>query len=108
LAETNSAENAPPQKSEWPFGAFSNGVTILPQYRHIYRDRPDLQKAFPDPFDASQDHTYYKWILNHGVFEYPDLLNHITDSSPGMGNIGVRTKVSIKLLRLSVKSLFKR
>jgi hypothetical protein len=108
IAETNSANNALPQKSEWSFAAFSNGVPILPEYRQIYRDRPDLQKTFPDPFEASQAYSYYRWILNHGVFEYPHLLEQLTNGSPGIGSIGVRTKVSIKLLRLSVKSLFNR
>ena len=41
--------------SEWPwaFGRFSDGTPIEPGHRRIYRERRDLQQAFPDPYDAA-------------------------------------------------------
>ena len=37
----------------WSFGSYSNGVPIARRDRAIYRQREDLQRAYPDPFDSS-------------------------------------------------------
>jgi hypothetical protein len=42
----------------WAYGCFSNGVAIAPEQRILYRDRKDLQIAFPNPFDSE---TYLAW-----------------------------------------------
>jgi hypothetical protein len=43
-------------------GSFSNGELISDAHRILYRDRIDLQKAFPNPFDASRfGNSYYHW-----------------------------------------------
>jgi hypothetical protein len=50
-------ENADKQVP-WAFGCFSNGTPIAPEQRIVYRDRKDLQTAFPNPFDSE---TYLAW-----------------------------------------------
>jgi hypothetical protein len=65
-----STENAYYQ-SPWFYGFFSNGAPIAPQQRIVYRERKDLQNAFPNPFDSE---TYLAWWNTHAKKEYPELL----------------------------------
>lgn len=53
----------------WSFATFDNGRTITGAYRRLYRSRPDLQAAFPDPYATTDsDHSYYHWFtLNSGL-----------------------------------------
>jgi hypothetical protein len=46
----------------WHFGQFSNGAEIARSVRLLYRDRRDLQAAFPDPYDASSEESYWMWL----------------------------------------------
>lgn len=39
----------------WAFGQFADGTRIERAQRRLYRDRPDLQGAFPDPFAAGPE-----------------------------------------------------
>jgi glycosyltransferase involved in cell wall biosynthesis len=52
----------------WHYGTFDNGRRITGPHRRLYRSRPDLQAAFPDPYStADADHSYYDWFaLNSG------------------------------------------
>ncbi len=43
----------------WFYGKYSNGKDIAKKHRVLYRQRRDLQEAFPNPFDAS---GYYQWL----------------------------------------------
>ncbi len=64
--------------SEWPwaFGRFSNGTPIEPGHRWFYRENRDLQRAFPDPYDASGDRlTYLGWCNSEGKLRYPDVFS---------------------------------
>lgn len=46
----------------WALGSFNNGEPIADAQRVLYRDRIDLQRAFPDPFDVSNPGaSYYHW-----------------------------------------------
>ena len=54
----------------WAFGAFSNGEKISAAQRLIYRENPDLQVEFPDPFDAR---GYLKWWKTEAPSKYPKL-----------------------------------
>jgi len=56
--------------AEWAFETFSNGEKIALAQRIVYRERIDLQAAFPDPFDAN---GFLSWWLTHGREEYPNL-----------------------------------
>jgi hypothetical protein len=49
----------------WRFGQFDNGEPIPLRARRRYRERPDLQEAFPDPFSTA-DGGYYQWLAEHG------------------------------------------
>jgi hypothetical protein len=49
----------------WAFGAYSDGAPIERAHRVLYRERPDLQAAFPDPFDTSEG-GYRRWLIAEG------------------------------------------
>ena len=66
LAEGPSAQ--PP----WGFGFYSDGTPIGLAQRILYRERVDLQRAYPDPFDAT---GYLKWCQTEGIREWPALLD---------------------------------
>ena len=57
----------------WAFATFSNGERITAAQRIVYRDRADLQAAFPDPFDCSKRTGYLNWWRTQAKHEYPDL-----------------------------------
>jgi hypothetical protein len=47
----------------WAYGQFDNAETITAQHRKSYRDRVDLQDAFPDPFATHNvNRSYYHWF----------------------------------------------
>ncbi|MCF7970204.1 MAG: hypothetical protein K9L22_03440 [Methylococcaceae bacterium] len=62
----------PLAKEPWAFGFYSDGTPISQAQRVVYRERVDLQRAFPDPFDAS---GYLVWWNNQGIKKYPDLFD---------------------------------
>lgn len=49
----------------WAFSYFDDGRVIDRAHRLLYRDRTDLQKAFPDPF-ANGSNSYSKWLQAEG------------------------------------------
>ena len=57
----------------WAYETYSNGETIVPAQRIVYRERADLQKAFPDPFDAR---GFLAWWYTYGKIEYPKLFEN--------------------------------
>src|SRR5438045_2388206 len=62
LQETTKSGEAHFSQFPWTMASFSNGEPIADAQRILYRDREDLQKAFPNPFDASTPgHSYYHW-----------------------------------------------
>jgi FkbM family methyltransferase len=47
----------------WAYGFYRNGEPISAEQRRLYRQRVDLQQAFPDPFDTSNPHyNYLAWF----------------------------------------------
>ena len=56
----------------WFFSEFSNGEPIEHSHRLVYRERVDLQRAFPDPLDAN---GFLKWWKTQGRKEYPDFFD---------------------------------
>lgn len=45
------------------YARFDNGEPISRMQRILYREREDLQRAFPDPFDTNViDRSYYHWF----------------------------------------------
>jgi hypothetical protein len=77
---TRALAQDPLSQVPWAFGAYSNGVSIPKAHRFLYRQRSDLQRAFPDPFDASSDHSLYKWMTRQGPLEYPALFDSATQA----------------------------
>ncbi|MET1080195.1 MAG: glycosyl transferase [Pseudomonas sp.] len=61
----------------WAFSHFDDGSTISKPARLIYRERLDLQRAFPDPF-AIEGGGYKGWWESQGRCEYPGLFNKET------------------------------
>jgi hypothetical protein len=55
----------------WAFSRFADGAPIPAAARFIYRERLDLQRAFPDPFAAG----YPRWWAMQGAIEYPALFS---------------------------------
>jgi hypothetical protein len=62
----------------WAFNTFSNGDKIIRSQRLVYRERVDLQAAFPDPFDAE---GYLAWWNKQGRSEYPGLFDAATEAA---------------------------
>lgn len=50
----------------WAYGAYADGAPIEKSHRVLYRQRPDLQAAYPDPFRAGAG-TYKAWLEQEGV-----------------------------------------
>jgi hypothetical protein len=48
----------------WAYGTYSDGAPIEKPHREVYRARPDLQAAFPEPFDAA---GYRRWLEGEGL-----------------------------------------
>jgi hypothetical protein len=73
---TSGLQNDPISQQPWAFGQFGDGTKIGRAHRLIFRSRADLQRRFPDPFEADQgdEKTYAGWCRLRGTREYPELL----------------------------------
>ena len=58
-AQVNARMNDRSLERKWGYSIYSDGVEIREEHRELYRNRKDLQVAFPDPFDAS---TFKSWF----------------------------------------------
>jgi hypothetical protein len=91
--------------------------------RWIYRERPDLQYAFPDPYDnAAEGLTFPDWCATEGRIRFPGLFakgallpQHVRVQSPGVSlAVGLRLLVLLfapragKSLRARLLRLLKR
>jgi hypothetical protein len=50
----------------WAYGAYADGAPIEKAHRVLYRQRGDLQAAFPDPFRTGEG-TYQQWLEREGL-----------------------------------------
>lgn len=66
--QTQKLASDPLAKEVWAYGQYSDGTPISKSARAVYRERIDLQKEFPDPFDAT---GYKAWWESQGKVEYP-------------------------------------
>lgn len=73
-AQMAKSERDPLCNVPWAFGCFDDGTPIPKAARVIYRDRHDLQRAFPDPFDTSGG-GFKAWWESQGRAEYPGLFD---------------------------------
>ncbi|WP_317201993.1 glycosyl transferase [Janthinobacterium sp.] len=77
---TRSLSQDPLSNVPWAFGTYSNGTKIGGVHRFLYRQRQDLQRAFPNPFDASTPHSLLSWMTRQGPLEYPALFDPATSA----------------------------
>jgi hypothetical protein len=73
--QIESLASDPLAKEPWAYGTYSDGTQITKAQRLVYRERTDLQRRYPDPFDAT---TYLAWWNTQGSVEFPDLFNDET------------------------------
>jgi hypothetical protein len=66
--QTQKLAEDPLAKEVWAYGQYSDGTPISKPARAVYRERIDLQKTFPEPFDAT---GYKVWWEAQGKVEYP-------------------------------------
>ena len=72
----------------WAFGRFADGQPVPAAARIVYRERIDLQQAFPDPF-ATDRGGFKRWWGQQGRLEYPALFDEAA-AAEGMQAITAR------------------
>jgi hypothetical protein len=104
--ETAVAESDPVSQWPWAFGRFSDGTPIEACHRWLYREHRDLQKAFPDPYDARRDQrTFLGWCKTEGKLRYPQFFT-VRGGCAAVNPIPPRASVSFAVaLRLFVLML---
>ena len=81
--EIEVAENDPVSRWPWAFGRFADGTPIAQAHRWLYRERPDLRKAFPDPYaTTADDRGFLGWCQTEGLLEFPELFSSERDFDP--------------------------
>ncbi|MGG1514056.1 hypothetical protein ABE504_01485 [Paenibacillus oryzisoli] len=80
--ETAETQDPTAAATPWAFGCFDNGEKISKQHRFLYRLRPDLQAAYPDPYFIVDGPCFYRWFDGQAKLEHPELFEtHETSSS---------------------------
>lgn len=70
--ETAAATEPRTARTPWAFGRFSDGTPIESPHRWLYRERVDLQTAFPDPYRSGTDElSFLEWCNTEGRLRYP-------------------------------------
>jgi len=70
LQATKEQDKDPIGARTWAFGHYFDGTPITSVQRIVYRERPDLQRAFPNPFESD---GYLQWWKTQAAIEYPEL-----------------------------------
>jgi glycosyltransferase involved in cell wall biosynthesis len=82
IAECERMGQSDLDNTPWSYGFFENGERILNAHRKRYRERVDLQKAFPNPFQTSAvNRSYLHWFNLNDESRVP-LQNTPEDSEP--------------------------
>jgi len=76
--QTRDLGNDPLARIAWAYNTFTNGEKISRCQRVVYRERVDLQAAFPDPFESS---GFQSWWNTQGKSEYPALFDEATQEA---------------------------
>jgi hypothetical protein len=101
--ETAASRDDPVTAWPWAFGRYSDGAAVDTRHRRLYRDNPDLQYAFPDPYDsAASGLTFRDWCETEGRLRAPHLF---IDERPAQESAQARggpitLKVGMRLLAL--------
>ena len=104
--ETAPQKDDPVSRLPWAFARFSDGTPIESGHRWLYRERSDLQAAYPDPFDAEAGKpTLLQWFQTEGQARYPELFGKgaaaPTTASQVRSGVSVRTALRLAALLLS-------
>lgn len=100
------AESDPISRWPWAYGRFSDGTPVEPCHRWLYREHSDLQRAFPDPYDAEAGATtYLAWCHTEGARRYPEFFGEKGDCrtparTPLRSAVGPETALRMALLML--------
>lgn len=101
--ETAPQADSPVARLPWAFSHFSDGTPIEPAHRWVYRERTDLQAAYPDPFDAAPGKsTLLSWFGSEGRMRYPHLFAKGA-AAPGVSSplrAGLAPRTVLRLLAL--------
>ncbi|HIK36482.1 MAG: glycosyltransferase [Geminocystis sp.] len=49
----------------YKYDYFDNGELITPNHRIVYRQNPDLQQKYPNPFAVGEKDCYYRWYQEY-------------------------------------------
>ncbi len=71
---TAGLSNDPLSTVQWHFGRFADGSPISDACRLVYRQRLDLQRAFPEPFETAVG-GYKAWWEERGPIEFQNLFD---------------------------------
>lgn len=74
--QTENLSKDPLSQVPWAFARFDTGAAISPIQRIAYRERGDLQNAFPDPFAAG---GFEAWWTANAKIEFPELTDQGED-----------------------------
>jgi hypothetical protein len=77
---TKDLSQDPLSQVPWAFGRYSDGTSIRKEERFLYRQRPDLQRAFEDPF-STEGGGLQAWMRSQGPTEYSALFDPATSRS---------------------------
>ena len=75
------------RERKWAFSSYDDGTPIGRAERILYRERVDLQRAFPDPFAAS---GFLAWCRSEGIREFPRLFEAGGDVEEILGTTATR------------------
>lgn len=106
IKETRDLKEAQ-SKTTWVFGRYSDDEPVLAFHRHIYRERRDLQEAYPDPFDST---GYPAWLAGQGPLEYPERFGSAPKQAEIAQAAGMSRKAGLRTLmfRALTQSSFRR
>ena len=95
----------PASKVRWKYGSYSDGTPIPLEHRRIYRDRKDLQAAYPDPFDAAATPALATWMRQQAPIEYPE---RFEKKKTALGGLTRRLERWVWVTRMALSALRRR
>jgi hypothetical protein len=101
--ETEPVREDPVNATPWAFGRFDDGTRIEPHHRWLYRERRDLQVAFPNPYEThSTKLTFLEWCRTEGRIRYPEYFAQGAEAvyAPPPSHSGVSPTMLLHLLAL--------
>ena len=101
--ETATRKGDEVESTPWAYATFSDGTKILPHHRWVYRDRRDLQAAYPDPFDTEvKPLSFLGWCNTEGSLRYPEFFRKGDSLAPYPTTFGTAPVKLAMALRLGL------